>query len=246
MTESTPHPQQPHHNHDGTHHDQQGIPAPHSYAGQADAPSDFPIPSQPAPAGGHSSYSYPGYNQMPSTGGFGETSSTPGPQGHTSSHDAYGSAHQSYAPYPGADSIPFPPPGTRGVYQGPISGNPMKPSDEKIWAALAQASMLLGYTGVIFSWIPPLVLFLVFKDRSRFVRFHAAEALNLAITYTLANILLSTVLLIFTLITFGIGAFALPLLSLIPIIHVVLAIVATVKAFQSEWWNIPLNIRFVS
>lgn len=57
-------------------------------------------------------------------------------------------------------------------------------SNERIWAALAHASVLLtfalgvstGGLAVIVAALVPLVIWLVFRDRSRFVAFHAMQA----------------------------------------------------------------------
>jgi uncharacterized Tic20 family protein len=57
-------------------------------------------------------------------------------------------------------------------------------SNERIWAALAHASVLLtfilgvstGGLAVILGALVPLVIWLAFRDRSRFVAFHAMQA----------------------------------------------------------------------
>ena len=64
----------------------------------------------------------------------------------------------------------------------PIKTGPT--SNERIWAALAHASVLLtfalgvstGGLAVIVAALVPLAIWLVFRDRSRFVAFHAMQA----------------------------------------------------------------------
>ena len=64
----------------------------------------------------------------------------------------------------------------------PIKAGPT--SNERIWAALAHASVLLtfalgvstGGLAVIVAALVPLAIWLVFRDRSRFVAFHAMQA----------------------------------------------------------------------
>ena len=99
---------------------------------------------------------------------------------------------------------------------------------------LAMLAHLLG----IFTWvIGPLVLYLVKKDESPFVRHHAAEALNFQITVTLA--LIASVFLILVLV-------GLLLLIMVPIGALVFEIVASVRAYRGDWYRYPINIRMVS
>ncbi len=73
-------------------------------------------------------------------------------------------------------------------------------SNERIWAALAHASVLLtfilgvttGGLAVIVGALVPLIIWLAFRDRSRFVAFHAMQAT----VFQLASVLAWTGLLI--------------------------------------------------
>ncbi len=66
---------------------------------------------------------------------------------------------------------------------------PATTSEERTWAALAHASSLLtlllalGTAGIggLLMVFAPLVVYLIYKDRSRFVAFHAAQAFALQI-----------------------------------------------------------------
>src|SRR5689334_10089422 len=63
--------------------------------------------------------------------------------------------------------------------------NPMSQQDEKTWATLVHlAPFLAAAVGIPF--LGPLIVFLVFKDRGPFIRFHAAQALNFQIIVTIA------------------------------------------------------------
>jgi uncharacterized Tic20 family protein len=69
-------------------------------------------------------------------------------------------------------------------------------ADEKLWGMLAHLLTLLGYVVVVGEYIAPLVIYLVYKDRSRFVAFHALQALFfqlLALAVTIALMLFSVV-----------------------------------------------------
>ena len=139
----------------------------------------------------------------------------------------------------------------KGVFDGPLTGQPTTESDTKLWAMFAHLSAIVGYViGAGFlGWLGPLIIFLVYKDRDRFVRYNAAEALNAAITTILAEIVLGIVLgiagAVIGALTFGLGTVLWAFIPLPALIHVVFAIMGAVKANQGEWWNYPINIRLV-
>jgi uncharacterized Tic20 family protein len=107
----------------------------------------------------------------------------------------------------------------------------MRAEEEKLWAIGAHLGPLL--VGVI----APLVVWLVFKDRSAFLDRTGKEALNMQISYLLYGLVsgFSIVLLV------GILLFPLVMLA-----WLVLMIVATVKVSSFEDYRYPLIIRFIS
>jgi len=103
--------------------------------------------------------------------------------------------------------------------------------DERTMAMLAHLLALFA------SILGPLLIYLLKKDESAFVRHHGAEALNFSITVLLAAIA-STLLII---VVIGI--------ALLPIVLVgafVFHIVAAVAASKGEWYRYPLTLRFIS
>ncbi|MEN9697014.1 MAG: hypothetical protein RLZ56_435 [Bacteroidota bacterium] len=102
--------------------------------------------------------------------------------------------------------------------------------DEKTLAVLAH---VLGFFG---SFIVPLIIYLVKKDESPYVREHAKEALNfhisMAIYYTISIILI--LVLIGILGVIFLGTFSL-----------VVSIVAAIKALDGKPYRYPLCIRFI-
>lgn len=106
------------------------------------------------------------------------------------------------------------------------------PSDSRGWAAAAQLIPIIG-----FSFIAPLVIWLIKRDEDAFVEYWAREALNFQLTLLIWIIVgivtLIIIVGIFILIAVGIGA-------------LVLAIIAGVKAASGEFWRYPLTIRFVN
>lgn len=152
---------------------------------------------------------------------------------------------------PGAQGAPHsrdvPPAGIKGVYEGPLTGQPTTDSDSRLWAMFSQLSVVLGhaFSWGFLGWVGPLIIFLVYKDRDRFIRYNAAEALNGAIAVVIAQIVLSIVLGIFGFITLGFGFAAFPLVGIPALVQLVFSIIGAVKANKGEWWNYPLNIRLV-
>jgi uncharacterized Tic20 family protein len=60
------------------------------------------------------------------------------------------------------------------VVQAPAA--PLSPSDERTWAMLAHLSVLLNLVTGFFGPIAALVIYLVFKDRSRYVAYQSLQS----------------------------------------------------------------------
>jgi hypothetical protein len=108
-------------------------------------------------------------------------------------------------------------------------------SDDRTMAALAHGLSLFGF-------LPPLIIYLVKKDASRFVGFHALQALffHLLLLGVLfvgwfVTILLTAVL---------IGLLLWPVMIALSFAPIVFAIIAAVKASNGEWYEYPLAGRW--
>ena len=116
-----------------------------------------------------------------------------------------------------------------------VAPQPMSQQDEKTWATLVHlAPFLAAVVGIPF--LGPLIVFLIFKDRGPFVRFHAAQALNFQIIITIAFWV------------FGLLSFVLigiPFLILTAIAWVVFSIIAAIKANNGEWYRYPMTPELV-
>ncbi len=108
---------------------------------------------------------------------------------------------------------------------------PMRPEDEKLWAIAAHLGPL------VLSFVAPLIVWLVFKDRSAFLDRHGKEALNMQISYLIYFAVAGFSILLV------IGIFLLPVVG---IAWLVLMIVATVKAANYEDYRYPWIFRLVS
>jgi uncharacterized Tic20 family protein len=149
----------------------------------------------------------------------------------------HGPPSGSHGPPPGYTG---PPPGSGGPPPGGYYGPPppygpgITGPDDTTWA-------LLGYLGqFLIGFIAPLIVYLARKDQSPFVRFHGAQALNLALSYLAV---------FFGAIAIAIigGAARMPAVAIVAIllmfafaiVHLVYLIVGAVKAGRREMYPIP-------
>ncbi|MDO5663305.1 MAG: DUF4870 domain-containing protein [Brachybacterium sp.] len=152
--------------------------------------------------------------------------------------------HPSQPPYaqgPGSWSD-VPPPGTKGVYTGPITGAPVSDGDAKLWAVLAQLSPIVA-SAVGLPFLGPLIIYLVYKDRNRFIRFHAAEALQGTILATILTFAIAAVTFVLAIVTFGLGMLLIFLAFVPGLILLIFEIIGAVKANERQWWPYPVNLR---
>jgi uncharacterized protein len=149
---------------------------------------------------------------------------------------------------------PPPPPLPPNPYATtPGSAQPLSPSDEKTWATLTHVF------AIFFSFIPALVLFLLFKDRGPFVRAHVVTEWNFQLTLTIVELLAFIS-------AFGSfagsflaaatsGSDAPPslgwffagygLLLISSLLRIIFCLIATVQATRGIFYRIPIAIRFV-
>lgn len=109
--------------------------------------------------------------------------------------------------------------------------------EERTWALACHLSSLSAYIGVPFgNIIGPLIVWLIKKDQMPLVDDQGKEALNFNLSVTIyglvAGILIFVIVGIFLLIALG-------------IFHIVMTIVAAVKAYDGTAYRYPLTIRFI-
>ncbi|MFF0773133.1 DUF4870 domain-containing protein [Nonomuraea wenchangensis] len=172
-------------------------------------------PSQPAYGYGQQPGSQPGYGygqQPPSQPGYGY-GQQPGYGYQQQPPPGYG-----YAQPPGGPYVP-------GMY-GPRPG-----TDDSTMAMLAH---LLG---LLASWIGPLIIYLIKRDQSPYVRDQAAEALNFQITMFIGYVVAAVLSVVF------IGVLLLPVIWVLSLIFHIQAAVATNKG---QRYRYPLSIRMIT
>jgi len=118
---------------------------------------------------------------------------------------------------------------------GPAPTGAMSPGDEKTWSIVAHLSVLVAFIGL--APLGALVVWLIYKDRSPRVRFHAAQALWYQLAWVLIIIAYTILSTILSLVVIGIFMFfLLPLLALVPIAH---GCYAAYKVSQGEDFRYP-------
>ena len=106
----------------------------------------------------------------------------------------------------------------------------MRPDEEKLWAIGAHLGpVLLGF-------VAPLVVWLVFRDRSEFLNRQGKEALNFQLTVLIGYVV--SFVLVFVLIGF-------PLIFAVWAVSLVFMIMATVRESSFQDYRYPVNIRFI-
>jgi uncharacterized protein len=129
---------------------------------------------------------------------------------------------------------------------GPSSEHPpggptgtLSPQDERTWSMLSHLSVLVWpVTG--FLPIAPLIIWLVYKDRSPRVGFHALQSLWYQVAWLVLGTVGGFVAVLFTLITFGLGVFVVAplavILGLVPFVH---QLYAAYKVYGGEDYRYP-------
>ena len=119
----------------------------------------------------------------------------------------------------------------------PTPAAPLTEAEDKQWASFA-------HFGNILSFVPALIIWLIFKDRGPKTNVEGKEALNWGINVTGAFIALQILnaILAFTIITvflFGLIIFALL------IVNIIFAIMGGVKVNGGGSYRYPVNIRWI-
>ncbi|MGN6611951.1 MAG: DUF4870 domain-containing protein [Angustibacter sp.] len=123
---------------------------------------------------------------------------------------------------------------------------PLSPSDERTWAMLAHLAPFAGSV-VGLPVVGPLVVYLMYKDRSAFVRRHAAASLNFQIMLLIVSVVGFVVAVPLAVLTFGIGLFAFIIGAIVVAVGaIVLQVVAAMTANRGQDFQYPLTPTLVS
>ncbi|GAB3459565.1 hypothetical protein GCM10027570_43800 [Streptomonospora sediminis] len=189
-----------------------------------------PQPNQPN--GGQGDYqNYPGgYGPPPGVDpNYGPQS---GPQpGYGPGYPGQQSGPQpGYGQHPGYGQQPGYPPVPAAGYQQPYGqpGGEYPPNSEE------RTMALIAHLGGLFTtWLLPLILYLVKKDESPFVRNQAAQAFNFQMTMFIGQVVSWVLMFVI------IGIFT--WLAVI-VVAIIFSIMAAVAANKGEWYKYPMTI----
>jgi len=143
-------------------------------------------------------------------------------------------------PPPAYGAPAAPPPAAYGAAPPPAYGAPAAPgyappgavsvADSRMWA------MLANVLGIIFGFLAPLIIWLIYKDRDDFIKDQSQEALNWQITltigYVISSILAVIIIGVFTALGLWIAA-------------IVFGIMGGMAANRGERYRYPWALRLI-
>ena len=101
------------------------------------------------------------------------------------------------------------------------SAQTMTPQDEQTWSVLAHLSVLLALVGLM--PFGALLIWLIYKDRSEEVRFHALQALWYQVAWIVILLVYSLVAVLLSVVTLGLAVLVVVpiafVIGLVPIVH---------------------------
>jgi uncharacterized Tic20 family protein len=121
----------------------------------------------------------------------------------------------------------------------PQPAAPLTEAEDKQWASFA-------HFGNILSFIVPLIIWLVFRERGTKSNVEGKEALNFGIAAAIAFVVITILNTILTAVTFGFWAligWILPLAAWVFVI--IFSIQGGMKVNQGGSYRYPVNIRFI-
>ena len=165
---------------------------------------------QPGYQQGYGGYQQQGYQQ------YGDPNQQGYPQ---QGYPQQGNTPQQYG-QPGYPQQPYAQPG-----QMPVSE-----SDEKTWGIISHISI------PFFGFIGPLIAYLIYKDRSAWLKDVTTEALNFSILYSIVYV----ISVILTAVVIGLILWPLSF-----IVALIFCIMGTIAANKHEFYKYPINVRFI-
>jgi uncharacterized Tic20 family protein len=111
----------------------------------------------------------------------------------------------------------------------PVPAAPLTEAEDRQWASFA-------HLGGILSFLPSLIIWLIFKDRGAFTNTEAKEALNFQITLAIGYVIAS----VLTVVVIGVILF--PVLGILSIIF---SILGFLKAKDGIAYRYPFALRLI-
>ena len=123
-------------------------------------------------------------------------------------------------------------------YMPPIP-EPLSPSDEKMWAMVSHLSVLANLVSGFLGPAVPLIIYLIYKERSRYVAYHSLQALIFQLIWWVGGGMLAGISWALTgaLSAVVIGILCIPLactFSLLPLGALIYGIIGGVQTSQGQ------------
>lgn len=112
----------------------------------------------------------------------------------------------------------------------PAAPQPLSESDERLYATIAHAGI------IVFTWLAPLIMWLIGKDKSSYVDSQGKEALNFSILITIAYVVGWTLSIIFIGFIIVFAAW---------VVSLIFCIQAAMKTNKGEDYKYPFNWRLI-
>jgi uncharacterized protein len=196
-----------------------------TYGQQTASPYGQQTPQGYPPQG----YQYGDPNQQPGYSQGYQAYGDPNQQASYQQYGAQGYGQQGYGQQGGAPQQ-YGQPGYPQQPYGYVGQAPVSESDEKTWGIISHISI------PFFGFIGPLIAYLVYKDRSAWLKEVTTEALNFSILYSIAYVI--------SIITISV-VIGLILWPLVFIAALIFCILGTLAASKHEFYRYPINIRFI-
>ncbi|GGF81593.1 DUF4870 domain-containing protein [Wenyingzhuangia marina] len=110
---------------------------------------------------------------------------------------------------------------------------------EKTLAIIIHLSIFLsGFLPIVI----PLVIWLLKKDESQFINEHGKSALN----FQLTMLIVGAAALLFSLFTFGLGAFLMvPLAIILGVLSIIFVVIAAINASGGQLYKYPISLELI-
>ena len=116
---------------------------------------------------------------------------------------------------------------------------PLSEADERLWAMLAHLSVLLNLVTGFLGVFTPLLLYFIFRDRSRFVAFQAMQAFIFQLIWWGGSVVLIGIMwtIVGLLSAVFIGLICIPfalLVSFLPFAAIIYGIIGAIQSYQGQ------------
>jgi uncharacterized protein len=144
---------------------------------------------------------------------------------------------------PVVSHLPTPTPQPAIPSVSPVSPRPLAPGDERTWGMLAHLSTLLNRVTGFGGPIAALIIYLIYKDRSRYVAYHSLQAMIFQLIWWFGGGILIGLIwavvgvlsaLLIGIVLIPVAVLATLLLALLPVGALVYGVVGAVKVNQGQ------------